>query len=245
MNELFRAIQDFQHVRYISHRGFQPLAPENSLPSFSYAAKLGQWAVETDVRFTKDGVAVCCHDSTTDRMFNDCGVIREMTWQEISRLSISHGNRLFCFPGEQLRMPKFSEYLAICKKHGSIPFIELKTEEVSPVLEEVRKAGFGEQEVIFSSTNLDLLADSRKKAPHLFIHWIFAREEELPRLASLGNAGLSWNEPDPEKCDERRIRAAHEQGLYVCLRAGDTLAQVQYMLRLGLDYIPSNQMHNG
>ena len=45
-----KTIFDTPHpVRYISHRGFMPLAPENSLAGFEYAGLLSQWAIETDV----------------------------------------------------------------------------------------------------------------------------------------------------------------------------------------------------
>lgn len=38
--DLFSRSQSKEYVRYISHRGFQPLAPANSLPSFAYAGAL-------------------------------------------------------------------------------------------------------------------------------------------------------------------------------------------------------------
>ena len=51
-------IFDIPKTHFISHRGFTPLAPENSLPSFYYAGLLGQWAIETDVHMTRDGEIV-------------------------------------------------------------------------------------------------------------------------------------------------------------------------------------------
>jgi len=51
--EVHMKIFNTQNNRYISHRGFTPLAPENSLPSFYYAGLLGQWAIETDVHIMK------------------------------------------------------------------------------------------------------------------------------------------------------------------------------------------------
>ena len=48
-------IFEIPKTHFISHRGFTPLAPENSLPSFYYAGLLGQWAIETDLHITKDG----------------------------------------------------------------------------------------------------------------------------------------------------------------------------------------------
>ena len=73
MNKLFSTPQTLSHPRYVSHRGFQPMAPANSLPSFEYAGYLRQWAIETDVHFTRDGVAVCCHNDTVDATFDGTG----------------------------------------------------------------------------------------------------------------------------------------------------------------------------
>ena len=98
-----KTIFDTQHaVRYISHRGFMPLAPENSIAGFEYSGLLSQWAIETDVRVARDGTLVCCHDADVSRMFGlECRV-EDMTWDELSHLRFCHGSRLECLP-ENLR----------------------------------------------------------------------------------------------------------------------------------------------
>ncbi|MBQ8231084.1 MAG: hypothetical protein IJZ34_04040 [Lachnospiraceae bacterium] len=229
--------------RYISHRGFQPLAPANSLPGFVYAGFLHQWAIETDVRITKDGILVCCHDDIVDTTFDASGVIAEMTWKEIAGFQMNRGNRLDCLTGEQKRMPLFSEYLVICKHYGSIPFIELKTDDAERVIHAVHEAGFEDTEVVMSSISLERLVDTRRYTKEMFIHWIFAKEEQVEVLTGLGNAGLSWNIPDALACPQEKITLAHEAGLKVCLRAGDSIRTVQRMVELGLDYFPTNCMH--
>lgn len=244
MKTLFDAAQTFDTVRYVSHRGFMPLAPENSLPSFEYAAYLKQWAIETDVHMTRDGVLVCCHNATVDAMFDGTGAILDMTWDELKRLRFKTGNRLGCLTEEKNRMPLFDEYLHICKQAGCVPFIELKTGDVKPVLDAVAAAGFEDGEVVMSTSKLDWLKETRKYNKNMFLHWIFAKEEGVDELAALGNAGLSWNIPNSWECPKEKIDQTHALGLKVCLRAGDTVEVVRHMLDLGLDYIPSNCMHN-
>ena len=51
-------------IRYVAHRGYHVQAPENTMPAFAAAAEAGYQFLESDVHFTKDGVAVLCHDST-------------------------------------------------------------------------------------------------------------------------------------------------------------------------------------
>ena len=98
------SIFDTPKIRFISHRGFQPMAPENSLPSFAYAGALGQWAIETDVRMTADGELVCCHDDSVERCFNGEGSVKDMTYSELLGLRMIRGNRLECFDGDEVHI---------------------------------------------------------------------------------------------------------------------------------------------
>lgn len=242
--DLFSRPQSNAYVRYISHRGFQPLAPANSLPSFAYAGALHQWAIETDVHETRDGVLVCCHDARVDALFDGEGAIREMTWAELSRLRMNKGNRLNCLKDEQKRMPLFSEYLSICRHFGSIPFIETKVDQVDKIIHAVHEAGLSDEEVVMSTASLDRLIETRKISKNMFVHWIFGTEDRLEELARLGNAGMSWNYTDPLASPVEKIHLSKEAGVKVCLRAADSVEAVDHMLSLGLDYLPSNCMHN-
>jgi glycerophosphoryl diester phosphodiesterase len=242
MAKLFEKPQTKEKPRYISHRGFQVLAPENSLPSFFYAGYLRQWAIETDVHATRDGVLVCCHNASTSH-YNEDLVIADNDWNVLRQLHIREGERLECFTEEELRLPLFSEYLAICKRFGSIPFIELKSGNAAEVMDAVYEAGLAEDEVVISTGKLEWLEDTRKASSDVFLHWIFAKEEGLEKLASLGNAGLSWNIPNAFECPPEKIELVKNMGLKVCLRAGDSVASVRHMFELGLDYIPTNRMH--
>ena len=237
------SIFDKPGLHYISHRGFRPLAPDNSLPGFEYAGILKQWAIETDVHISADGVLVCNHNATVDASYDGNGSIREMTWSELSRLRLNSGNRIECITDMQRRMPLFAEYLAICRKYGCVPFIEMKTDHAAEVVRAVREAGFEDDQVVMSSANLDRLAAVRKYSKDMFLHWIFAQKDGLEQLCALGNAGISWNYPNCRECPKEKIAIAHSMGLKVCLRAGDNVEDVQYMQEIGLDYIPTNCMH--
>jgi len=69
----------------IAHRGAWNTTthPENTLKAFQTAKSLGLDGVELDVRFTKDGVPVVHHDPHLQRLFNDPGLIRELTFKEM------------------------------------------------------------------------------------------------------------------------------------------------------------------
>jgi len=243
MSKLFDTPQTAQYPRFVSHRGFQPMAPANSLPGFEYAGLLRQWGIETDVHMTRDGHLVCCHNTTVDATFDGTGAIKEMTLKECRQLRMNTGNRLACLRDEQKVMPLFSEYLAICKKYGSVPFLELKTADSEAVMREVEASGVGAEGVVVSSSRLEYLQLARKAAPKAFVHLIFAKAEEVDTLAGMGNAGLSWRIDDPLAQPVKEIQLAKGAGLKVCLRAADSVEAVRVMLELGLDYLPSNCMH--
>ena len=95
-----------------------------------------------------------------------------------------------------------------------------------------------------SSTILSRLVESRRCAPDMFVHWIFADEDRLEELCQLGNAGLSLKISDPFACDKGKISLAHKMGLKICLRAADDVASLERMKALGLDYFPTNKMHD-
>lgn len=236
-------IFDTTKTRYVSHRGFTPMAPENSLPSFYYAGMLGQWAIETDVHITRDGEIVCCHNATIDNYCNGVGKISEMSYSDLCQFEIVNGNRVDCFTKEERKIPLFSEYLAICRRFGSIPFIELKVNDAEYIIHSLHKNGFTDDEVVMSSGSLTHLEETRRVSKNMFIHLIFAEEDQLITLQRLGNAGLSWKIADPFECSEEKILLPHEMGLKVCLRAADSITNLDRMKKLKLDYFPTNKMH--
>jgi len=66
-----------------AHRGASAYAPENTLPAFRLAVKMGADGVENDIRFTKDGVIVVSHDGNIDRMSTGTGLVRDLTYEEL------------------------------------------------------------------------------------------------------------------------------------------------------------------
>lgn len=76
--------------RILAHRGGAGLRPENTLSAFRQAWGMGIRVLETDVHVTSDGVAICFHDDTLDRVTDLTGRPEDYTWAELSRTSV-HG----------------------------------------------------------------------------------------------------------------------------------------------------------
>lgn len=156
-------------IRYVAHRGYHVQAPENTMPAFAAAAEAGYQFLESDVHFTKDGVAVLCHDSTINATARNAdgskivGVksIQFMTYEELLQYDFGIA------AGEAYRgtgIPTFREWVAFCREADVTPYIELKsymtTEQVQTLMQLVQEAGMTDRAVWISFTwNLRMLQD--------------------------------------------------------------------------------------
>lgn len=71
------------YPRICAHRGFNTIAPENSMPAFGSAVALGAEEIEFDLWMSKDGVLVSIHDQTLNRVSNGVGIVGELTLNEL------------------------------------------------------------------------------------------------------------------------------------------------------------------
>ena len=95
--------------RYIAHRGFSAVAPENSIPALTRAGEAGFWGAEFDIQRTKDGVWVLSHDANIKRMTDGYGDIHNMTYEKLQSYSYDNGANIGNYPG--LKLATFSQAL--------------------------------------------------------------------------------------------------------------------------------------
>ena len=231
---------------FIAHRGCQSLAPENTVPSFVCAARLGLQAIETDVHLAADGALVCVHDDTLNRMFGVDREVSALRLEELRKLMPIKGEKgkvkgLKSWPKESLRIPTFAEYLDVCERYDKVPFVETKGDVavVKPILDELRRRDLLKVAVM-SSIQIDHIRETRRIDKDVFVHHIFSTPELLDELAAMGNAGLSYNYKDLSTVPEGLVAKVHAKGVKMCFRAGDTPETVAKMVAMGLDYIPTN-----
>lgn len=71
------------YPRVCAHRGFNTIAPENSMPAFGAAIAMGAEEIEFDLWYTKDGEIVSLHDASLDRVSDGTGNVFEHTYDEL------------------------------------------------------------------------------------------------------------------------------------------------------------------
>ncbi|MEK7706716.1 MAG: glycerophosphodiester phosphodiesterase family protein, partial [Verrucomicrobiota bacterium] len=104
-------------VEVALHRGANRYAPENTLPAFDKAVRLGANYVEFDVRATKDGAFFLLHDSRLNRTTDGNGPIDQITADAARKLS---AGVKFGQPFAQTPLPTMDEFLG--KFDGKIGF---------------------------------------------------------------------------------------------------------------------------
>ena len=68
------------------HRGARGEAPENTVPGFAYAQRIGVTAFELDVHLSSDQELVVIHDPDVDRTTNGHGPVSAFTASELAAL---------------------------------------------------------------------------------------------------------------------------------------------------------------
>lgn len=81
-------------MKLIAHRGASFDRPENTIESLRYGSQIGAYAVECDLRQTKDGVFVTCHDDNLFRLTGNDSKISEITAKEMEEILGGAGLKL-------------------------------------------------------------------------------------------------------------------------------------------------------
>ncbi len=173
--------------RILAHRGASALAPENTLPAFQEARRLGGRGVELDVHRCKTGELVVVHDHWLDRICGQHLHVESLTLAELHELDAgSHFNRKH--PSRQHaafsreRIPLFEDVLETLGPDMFLD-VELKLDSLQarPLVEAVAimLARHNRQNCIVSSFNPLAIRAYRKFGPHATAA-IYCRDTSVP-----------------------------------------------------------------
>ena len=134
----------------IAHRGEHLHHPENTLPAFEEAIRLGADFIEVDIQTSADGELVVSHDATVERCTNGHGRISEMTFAQLESLDagIKAGPE---FAGT--RIPAFDRVLTLA--HGKVGiYVDVKNAAAQDLAAPIEAHGMTESVVIYCGLNL-------------------------------------------------------------------------------------------
>ncbi len=221
-----------------AHRGGACDAPENTMPAFEQAVRLGYRYLETDVHVTADGVLVAFHDETLDRVTDRAGRIDQLPWGQVRHALVDGREPIV----------RFDELLA------SWPETRINVDPKHDGAVEALVAALHRADAV-DRVCVGAFSDRR-----------LARVRALagPRLCtSLGPGGIarlrlaSYGMPCgrlPAPCaqvplrhgripivDRRFVAAAHRRGMPVHVWTVDDRAEMEHLLDLGVDGIMTDR----
>jgi glycerophosphoryl diester phosphodiesterase len=133
------------HLVVISHRGYHLHVPENSIASIEEAIKVGADFAEIDLRTTKDGYLVLCHDGSVNRMTDGKGNVKDLTLDQIQQLTLHSPDST---DKNVYHIPQFKEVLAACKGKINI-YLDFKDADVKETYRQIQEAGMEHQIVVY------------------------------------------------------------------------------------------------
>ena len=113
------------YPRVCAHRGFQTIAPENSMPAYGAAVAMGADEIEFDLWPTKDGEIVSCHDRKLDRVSTGMGYITDHTLSELEEFDF--GVKF----GESFKGMKILKFEEILRKFAGQTILNIHVKPLS------------------------------------------------------------------------------------------------------------------
>jgi len=236
------------------HRGARAIYPENTIPAFEYAIKIGADFLEMDVAVTKDNVLVISHDPHINPEIcqgpHPGIAIHELTLAELREydcgaLKNPHFPKQQPVPGT--RIPTLDEVLAL--SHGNNVQFNIETKsfpdhpELTPapdvfarmLLDVIGKHKL-ESRSIVQSFDFRTLHSAKRLAPDIRLSALWEGDSRsFVDIAREGDAGII--SPLFKLATAEQVKAAHQAKIQVVPWTADTPADWQMLIDAGVDAI--------
>ncbi|MBP9903086.1 MAG: hypothetical protein KBH45_16625 [Verrucomicrobia bacterium] len=235
----------------IGHRGYNQIAPENTLPSFKLAKAAGADLVELDYHHTKDGVPVVIHDGeldrTTDAVAQWGGKKIPVASKTLEELRSLDAGRWYDAKYTGTRLSSLVEALD-CIQDGNVTLIERKGGDAATCVKLLRDRKLVNRLVV-QSFDWSYLKDFHQQEPRQVLGalgppgWrdgkkLTEAEKELnaswvDEVKGVGARVVVWN----NQITRDAVAYAHQQGMKVWVYTVNESAVADKLLTLGADGI--------
>ncbi|KEH91555.1 glycerophosphodiester phosphodiesterase [Clostridium botulinum] len=228
-------------IKNFAHRGFSGKYPENTLLAFEKAIELGVDGIELDVHLSKDNEMVIIHDENVSRTTNGEGYIKDLTYEEISKLDAS-----YIYTGQYgfNKIPTLREYFELVKDKDVITNIELKTnifeypgieQKVWELIQEYHL----ESKVIISSFNHFSVMRMRKIAPMLE-YGLLSETWIIDAGNYVNSLGIKYYHPIFRNLTDEVVKEIHQHGIKINTYTVNTEEDIKDMISKDINIVISN-----
>ena len=238
-------------VEIIAHRGYSVRAPENTLAALRLAIEAGADAVEFDMHFTADRVAVLFHDFTLERTSTGRGRLDALDLDALRALDAGSwfGSR---FAGERVATLTEALELLARHRHPAGPLHRVYPEikgwredaDAAHVVEALRATGWSESACVIS-LDWDVLERVRGHDRALQLGLVFDDDRLFDSAIELA-AGDGGTILDPDYrlllARPERAREAHARGVDIACWTVDDVDCARRLVELGIRRLTTNEV---
>jgi glycerophosphoryl diester phosphodiesterase len=221
-----------------AHRGGGGEWPENTMPAFEGAVRLGYRYVETDVHVTSDGALLAFHDDVLDRVTDHEGDIGKLPWEVVRTARVAGREPI----------PLLEDLL------GTFPDLRVNIDPkhdaaVGPLVEVIEKHDAVDRVCIGSFSDKRVAALRRALGPRLCtalgpkaVRRLVVASRGIPA----GRFGQPCAQVPPARgsvtvVNQRFLDAAHKRGIAVHVWTIDDAMEMERLLDLGVDGIMTDR----
>lgn len=234
-----------RHIPVLGHRGIAARYPENTLPSFEAAIRLGVDLIEFDVNVTRDGELVVIHDNTIDRTSDHTGRTRAYTLKELKTFDFSY--RFPAFRGTAI--PTLREVLELVTSAApdtlllNVEIKDMAHETVDQTVRMLREYGLSERSVI-ACFDAEILRYLKAIYPGMrgqgFPGRLMRHFTEETYACMFGMGIPIGGENRSDESIRADVAFAKSKGILAWLYAADTPEDVRRCVEYGCDNITGN-----
>ena len=239
LTECFAQKRDIQ---IIAHRGFWNVngnwngntrTPQNSLASLKAADSIGVYGSEFDVNMTSDGGLVICHGPKIVSLAD----VQKETFETVRNEKLPNGESV----------PSLDEYLSLFKKLNVKPVLEVKRHyldkdgnlpDFDKIAKAIKKHRIDRKTLTIISFSLEVCKAAVKKFPKTMVQYL-GGEKTPEELYELGIMGLDYHYSVFDKNPDW-VERAHNLGMVVNVWTVDKTADIERMVKMGVDQITTN-----
>lgn len=227
-----------------AHRGVTSIAPENSLPAYKEAVRLGYYSAECDIRLTKDNKWVLVHNDDIDRRFCENGMVKDLTFDEIRSYTYKNGSNFWKM--KDVKVPTLDEFLDVFVGSNTRPQIEIKADTYDllyTVIDAVVAKGLEESAIIISF-DLEQLRQIHEINSNIELWYLIDRIEQkhIDEAKEIGEN--VWLSPCFDKNDKESIQLAVDNKIGVSFWTVNTIEDAKMLYEIGVRYYETDILCN-